>query len=138
MAQLVKHLTVDLSSGHDLTVREFEPHVGLCTDSSEPGACFGFCLPLSLSVPPLLTLCLSVSLSLSLSLKNKKNIKKKLKDTDKEKKGFFRIRVADSTYCQMAVLPFGQGPSDTVDRRGKSRRCGSRIDPNANLSSTTC
>ena len=41
----------------------FEPHIGLCTDSSEPGACFGFCgslsLSLSLSAPPLLALCLS-------------------------------------------------------------------------------
>ena len=33
----------DFGSGHDLTVRGFEPHVGLCADSSEPGACFGFC-----------------------------------------------------------------------------------------------
>ena len=29
-------------SGHDLAVREFEPRVGLCADSSEPGACFRF------------------------------------------------------------------------------------------------
>ena len=35
----------------------FEPRIRLCADSSEPGACFGFCLSLSLS--------LSVSLSLS-------------------------------------------------------------------------
>ena len=33
----------DFGSGHDLTVREFEPRVGLWADSSEPGACFGFC-----------------------------------------------------------------------------------------------
>ena len=26
------------SSGHDLTVREFEPHIGLFADSLEPGA----------------------------------------------------------------------------------------------------
>ena len=38
----------DFGSGHDLAVREFEPHVGLCADSSEPGACFGFILSLSL------------------------------------------------------------------------------------------
>ena len=38
----------DFSSGHDLTDPEFEPHVGLCADSSEPGACFGFCVFLSL------------------------------------------------------------------------------------------
>ena len=35
---------------HDLTVREFEPHLGLCADSSEPGARFGFCVSLSLSL----------------------------------------------------------------------------------------
>ena len=38
----------DFGSGHDLTVREFEPRVGLCADSSEPGACFRFCVSLSL------------------------------------------------------------------------------------------
>ena len=30
-----KHLALDLSSGHDLTVHEFESHVGLCADSTE-------------------------------------------------------------------------------------------------------
>ena len=30
----------------------------LCADSSEPGACVGFCVPLTLSAPPLLVLCL--------------------------------------------------------------------------------
>ena len=29
----------------------FEPRVGLCADSSEPGACFGFCVTLSLPLP---------------------------------------------------------------------------------------
>ena len=46
----------DFSSGH-----EFEPHVGLGTDSSEPGACFGFWVSPSVSVPPPLMLCLSLS-----------------------------------------------------------------------------
>ena len=44
----------DFGSGHDLTVREgceFEPRVGLCADSSEPGACFRFCVALSLTLP---------------------------------------------------------------------------------------
>ena len=38
MAQSVKsHLrTLDFSSGHDLTVRGFRPHVGLSADSLEP------------------------------------------------------------------------------------------------------
>ena len=41
----------DFGSGHDLTVPEFDPCVGLCADSSEPGACFGFCLLISLPFP---------------------------------------------------------------------------------------
>ena len=68
MAQLVGHLTLDFSSGHDLTVREFEPHVGLHADSSEPEACFGFCVSLS----P----CPSPAHALSLSVKNKQTLKK--------------------------------------------------------------
>ena len=47
----------DFGSGHDLMPHWFELRAGLCADSSEPGACFGFCLPLSL---PLLCLCLSL------------------------------------------------------------------------------
>ena len=35
MAQLVKCPTLDFDSGCDLTVSEFEPHVGLCADSIE-------------------------------------------------------------------------------------------------------
>ena len=40
VAQSVKHLTLDFSSGHDLTVREFKPRAGLCTDD-ERRACLG-------------------------------------------------------------------------------------------------
>ena len=36
MAQSVERLTHDFGSGHDLTVRGIEPHVGLCADSMEP------------------------------------------------------------------------------------------------------
>ena len=35
MAQLTKHLTLDISSGHDLMVCEFETYIGLCTGSME-------------------------------------------------------------------------------------------------------
>ena len=38
----------DFGSCRDLAAREFEPRVGLCADSSEPGACCGFCVSLSL------------------------------------------------------------------------------------------
>ena len=36
VAQLVQRLTLDFDSSHDLTVHEFEPHVGLHADSVEP------------------------------------------------------------------------------------------------------
>ena len=56
MAQSVKHLTLDFGSGHDLTVCEFKPHIGLCTDSVEPT---WDSLSPSLSALPLLMLSLS-------------------------------------------------------------------------------
>ena len=34
MAKLVKHLTLDFGSGHDLKVHGIEPHFSLCTDSA--------------------------------------------------------------------------------------------------------
>ena len=46
-------------AGCDLAIREFEPRVGLCADSSEPGACFGFCVSLSLPLPCSLSLSIS-------------------------------------------------------------------------------
>ena len=52
MAQLGKRLTLDLGSGHDLTVHEFEPCVGVCADSVEPDRN-------SPSLPVSLPLCLS-------------------------------------------------------------------------------
>ena len=48
-------------SGHDLTAGEFEPRVRLCADSPEPGACFRFCVSLSLCPSPACILSLSVS-----------------------------------------------------------------------------
>ena len=57
VAQSVERPT---GSGHDLAVREFEPRVGLWADGSEPGACFRFCVSLSLCPSPLV-LCLSLS-----------------------------------------------------------------------------
>ena len=63
-------LTVQLQPGHDLTVREFEPRVGLWADGSEPGACFRFCVSLSLCPSPVHDLSLSVP-------KINKNVEKK-------------------------------------------------------------
>ena len=62
MAQSVKRLTLDLGSGHDVTVCEFEPHVRLWADTTEPAWD-----PLSppLSTPPPLTLAHLLLLSLS-------------------------------------------------------------------------
>ena len=51
----------NFGSGHDLTVCEFEPRFGFCADSSEPGACFRFCVSPSLYTSPAHALCLSVS-----------------------------------------------------------------------------
>ena len=55
----------DFGSGHDLVVHEFEPRVRLCADCSEPGACFAFCVSVSLCPSP------THALSFSVSLKNK-------------------------------------------------------------------
>ena len=60
VAQSAKRLTLDFSSGHDLTVHGFKPHVELCADSSEPAWD-------SLS----LALCPSPAHTPSLSVKNK-------------------------------------------------------------------
>ena len=51
----------DFGSGHDLTVHELEPRVGLWADRSEPGVCFGFCVSFSLCSSPVHALSLSVS-----------------------------------------------------------------------------
>ena len=49
----------NFGSGHDLTVCDFEPRVSLCADRSEPGACFRFCVSLSLCTFPAHSLFLS-------------------------------------------------------------------------------
>ena len=50
VAQLVKCLTLDFGSCHDLTVPRIEPHVDLYADSTESAWNF---LSASLSAPPL-------------------------------------------------------------------------------------
>ena len=65
MAQSVKHLILDLGSGHDFTVCEFKPGIGLCIDSAEPG--WDSLSFLSLLLPCSLThMCGACALSLSL------------------------------------------------------------------------
>ena len=56
----------NFGSGHDLTVCAFKPNVWLCADSSDPGACFRFCVPLCFW-------CLPHSCSVSVSNINIKN-----------------------------------------------------------------
>ena len=70
MAQSVKHPTLGFGSGHDLMVCEFEPLVGLHSDSAEPAWD-------SLSLFALLLLKCAMSLSLSRSLKINTQLKKR-------------------------------------------------------------
>ena len=51
----------DFSSCHDLTIREFKPHIQFCADSSEPGTFFRSCVSFSICPFP----------AHGLSLKNK-------------------------------------------------------------------
>ena len=71
VTQSVERLTLDFGSGHDLIVREIEPHIRFHADGAEPA---WDSLSPSLSAPPLLAL--SVSLSLCLSLSKEVNFKK--------------------------------------------------------------
>ena len=71
MAQSLRHPALNFGSGHNLTVGEFEPHIGLCADNMEPA--WDYLSP-SFSAPPLLALSLSLSLSLSKSVNLTKHI----------------------------------------------------------------
>ena len=57
VAQLIEHQTLVFCLGHDLTVCEIKPCIGLCADSTEPAWD-------SLSVPLSLCPCPAFSLSL--------------------------------------------------------------------------
>ena len=67
VAQLVECPALDFGSGHDLTVREFEPRVGL---HAGHGGCLGFSLSLFLSPSSLCKVknCLKSHLPASLNL----------------------------------------------------------------------
>ena len=74
MARAVKRPTLDFGSGHNLTVRGFEPRVGLCADSVEPAWD-------SASASPLLLPSLSLSLTkIFKKFKNLFKLKKKQAD----------------------------------------------------------
>ena len=72
-AESVRHPTLDLGSGHDLTIGEFKPQVRLCTDSAEP-AWDSLSLPLSLPLP----CSQSLSQNRKINLKEKKNLMLKI------------------------------------------------------------
>ena len=55
VAQSVKHQNLDFSSGHDLTIHGFEPHICQC------GAFLGFSLSLSLCPSPARSLSLKIN-----------------------------------------------------------------------------
>ena len=57
VAQSVKRPTLDLGSGHDLTVHGFKPRVRLCAENAEP-AWDSLSLPLSLPLTDSCCLCL--------------------------------------------------------------------------------
>ena len=65
-------LSVRHQPGHGLSVREFVPRVRLWANGSEPGACFRFCVSLSLCPSPVHAL----SLSVPKIKKLKKNVEK--------------------------------------------------------------
>ena len=71
----LSHKMRGFSSGHDLAAREFKPHVGLCADGSEPGACFGFWVSVSLCPSPTCALSLS-----KINTCKKKKLEIKMKD----------------------------------------------------------
>ena len=62
MAQLVKHSSLDFSSGHHLMDREIESLVGLCADGAKL-AWDSLSLPLSLSLPHALVSSLSLKIN---------------------------------------------------------------------------
>ena len=68
----LSHLSTDSSSDHDRMVHVFEPHIGLCADSSEPRACSLLqilCLPLSVSAPlPLVLSLLNIKINIYLKI----------------------------------------------------------------------
>ena len=60
VAQSIKRPTGGFSSGHELTIRELEPHIRLCAESEEP-AWDSRSPSLSLPLPCSLAVSLSVS-----------------------------------------------------------------------------
>ena len=102
-AQSVKCLTLDFGPGHDLTVREFEPHAGFGVDSAEPAWD-----SVSLPVPPLLVPSLPLSLPPTLKI-NKYILKKQQKDNNRV------IRKMNGSLSRRELL-LGAAPPPLVEK----------------------
>ena len=100
-------LSVRLQPGHDLAVCEFEPRVRLWADGSEPGACFWFCVSLSLCPSPVHALSFSVP-----KIKNKRWKKKLKKKSSSFNNGaypflfisFFSMHCKNWALCQVSCF----------------------------------
>ena len=118
-AQSVKRPTLHFGSGHDLTVGETEPCVGLCPDSTEPAwdslpVCLSVCLSLYLSSPPLP--------SLSKINKQKGSTRKSPLPPLKEN---FLDTTQISFYISLVEFDYDVMPSD----KGRWARCPSKWNP---------
>ena len=72
VTHLAESLTLDFSSGYDLLVHEFKPHIGLCANSVEPSL-ESLSLSLSLCLSPTCMLALSLAHCLKINFKKIKN-----------------------------------------------------------------
>ena len=114
MAQSVKRPTSARSRSR--VVREFEPRVGLWTDGSEPGACFRFCVSLSLCPSPV------HALSLSVPKIKIKTLEKKLKK--KKRKG----RIVSLPHLPQAFVTLRASPGHVGGRISREETRGGTLD----------
>ena len=78
-------LSINFSSGHDLTISRFEPHIGLCADSTEPALD---------SLSPCLSLCPSHACTLS-------NVNRVLRDNMKQERSVGFIKKKKSLFIYL-------------------------------------
>ena len=124
-AQLVQRLTLDFGSSHHLTVCEFEPCTGLCTDNAEPAW--------DLLSPPL-----SLPLPCSLSQNKIDKLKKKMSGhrsgRDLRSQGLFpRPPASVSWDSQTSPVHVTKDTSCPLRRRTSAQMLGPRNGETANL-----
>ena len=98
MAQSVERRTFGFGSGHDLAVREFEPHIGLCTDSVE--LAWDSLLPLSLCPYP------TCARAPSLKINVKKNVNSSESTAVMEDSGYLVATTRLTDPCLWDVTAF--------------------------------